>query len=498
MATYSLELKLNTKKASDCWYLENYFREVAKISNTVRRFAMRRIERLKRDKNYRDLLAQYIKLIKQDKEKEKETVGKELSVVVWSYGLTKFYLQKSALDLRKNLRYVHSTVYQKICDQVWKGVEKVLYADGKRMHFKKWDDFLSFEGKSNTTGIIYQDGKVYINCTPKRPKGGIILSVKLPNNKNSDHWNYETRCLCDPTKYCRIVRKKFSSGWCYYVQLIQEGIPPQKHVRGTGRIGIDIGTSTVATVSETACHLDVLGDSMETKEKEIRRLQRKMDRSRRATNPQNYKEDGRVKKGKKRWAYSHHYQKMRDQLKTMRRKRTASLKQWQETYANRLLEEGDEVYVEDMSFKALKKRKKKTEKKENGRYKSKKRFGKSIGNHAPAQFLTIVKRKLDQTGGKYHEVNTRKFKASQYDHVTDTYTRKKLTKRHHWADRDWVQRDLYSAFLLMNSDKSLEHADRDLCLLHYPSFKILHDQCIEEIITSDKHIPASFGFHRAA
>ena len=496
MATYSLELKLNTKKASDCRYLENYFREVARISNTVRRFAMRRIECLKRDKNYRDLLAQYIKLIKLKKEEEKEAVFKELSAVVWSYGLTKFHLQKSALDLRKNLRYVHSTIYQKICDQVWKGVEKVLYADGKRLHFKKWDDFLSFEGKSNTTGIIYQNEKVYINCTPKRSKGGIILSVKLPNNKDSDHWNYETRCLCDRTKYCRIVRKKFSSGWHYYVQLIQEGIPLQKHVRGTGRIGIDIGTSTVATVSETACHLDVLGDSVETKEKEIRRLQRKMDRSRRATNPQNYKEDGTIKKGKKRWIYSHHYRELRDQLKTIRRKRATALKQWQEIYANQLLEEGNEVYVEDMSFKGLQKRKKKTEKKENGRYKSKKRFGKSIGNHAPAQFLTIVKRKLDQTGGKYHKVNTRKFKASQYDHVTDTYTRKKLTKRHHWANRDWVQRDLYSAFLLMNSDKSLEHADRDLCLLHYPSFKKLHDQCIEEIIVSDKHIPASFGFRR--
>ena len=484
MATYSLELKLNTKKASDCRYLENYFREVAKISNTVRRFAMRRIERLKRDKKYRELLTQYIKL---DKGEEKDAVSKKLSAVVWSYGLTKFHLQKTALDLRKNLRYVHSTVYQKICDHVWRGVEKVLYADGKRLHFKKWDDFLSFEGKSNTTGIIYQNEKVYINCTPKRPKGGIILSVKLPNNKDSDHWNYETRCLCDPTKYCRIVRKKFSSGWHYYVQLIQEGIPPQKHARGIGRIGIDIGASTVATVSETACHLDVLGDSVETKEKEIRRLQRKMDRSRRATNPQNYKEDGTIKKGKKRWTYSHHYQKMRDQLKAMRRKRAAVLKQWQEIYANRLLEEGDEVYVEDMSFKGLQKRKKKTEKKKNGRFKSKKRFGKSI-----------VKRKLDQTGGKYHEVNTRKFKASQYDHVTDTYTKKKLTKRHHWADRDWVQRDLYSAFLLMNSDQSLEHADRDLCLLHYPSFKKLHDQCIEEIIASDKHIPASFGFRRPA
>ena len=172
MATYSLELKLNTKKASDCRYLENYFREVAKISNTVRRFAMRRIERLKRDKKYRELLTQYIKL---DKGEEKDAVSKKLSAVVWSYGLTKFHLQKTALDLRKNLRYVHSTVYQKICDHVWRGVEKVLYADGKRLHFKKWDDFLSFEGKSNTTGIIYQNEKVYINCTPKRPKGGIIL-----------------------------------------------------------------------------------------------------------------------------------------------------------------------------------------------------------------------------------------------------------------------------------------------------------------------------------
>lgn len=370
MATYSLELKLNTKKASDCRYLESYFREVAKISNTVRRFAMRRIGCLKRDKEYRNLLAQYIKL---DKGEEKEAVSKKLSAVVWSYGLTKFHLQKTALDLRKNLRYVHSTVYQKICDQVWRGVEKVLYADGKRLHFKKWDDFLSFEGKSNTTGIIYQNGKVYINCTPKRPKGGIILSVKLPNNKNSDHWNYETRCLCDPTKFCRIVRKKFSSGWHYYVQLIQEGVPPQKHVRGTGRIGIDIGTSTIATVSETACHLDVLGDSVETQEEEIKRLQRKMDRSRRATNPQNYNENGTIKKGKKRWSYSHHYRKMRDQLKSMRRKRAAALKQWQEIYANCLLEEGDEVYVEDMRFKALQKRKKNTEKKENGRYKSKKK-----------------------------------------------------------------------------------------------------------------------------
>ena len=121
-----------------------------------------------------------------------------------------------------------------------------------------------------------------------------------------------------------------------------------------------------------------------------------------------------------------------------------------------------------MSFKALKKRKKKTEKKENGRYKSKKRFGKSIGNHAPAQFLTIVKRKLDQTGGKYHEVNTRKFKASQYDHTADDYIKKKLSDRiYKLSDGTPVQRDWYSSFLLYCYDYKTKNIDKDKCILQF-------------------------------
>ena len=131
---------------------------------------MRRIERLKRDKKYRELLTQYIKL---DKGEDKDAVSKKLSAVVWSYGLTKFHLQKTALDLRKNLRYVHSTVYQKICDHVWRGVEKVLYADGKRLHFKKWDDFLSFEGIQYHRNHLSERKSIYQLYT-KRPKGGII------------------------------------------------------------------------------------------------------------------------------------------------------------------------------------------------------------------------------------------------------------------------------------------------------------------------------------
>ena len=48
-----------------------------------------------------------------------------------------------------------------------------------------------------------------------------------------------------------------------------------------------------------------------------------------------------------------------------------------------------------MNFKALAKRAKKTEKsKKTGRFKRKKRFGKSILNKAPSKVLTILDRKL--------------------------------------------------------------------------------------------------------
>ena len=62
MATYTLELKLHTKRASDIQYLENYFREVAKLSNTIRRFAIRQLGLLVRDPVYQTLLAEYRQL----------------------------------------------------------------------------------------------------------------------------------------------------------------------------------------------------------------------------------------------------------------------------------------------------------------------------------------------------------------------------------------------------------------------------------------------------
>ena len=319
--TYTLELALDISNLSTRNYLKNYFNEVAHLSNTVRRFAMRQLNLLKRDKQYKTLLKEYIALDKDNPHKKE--LSHQLSDIVRSYGLYKYGLDAFARNQRKNMKYIHSDVYANICDDIWQGVEKILYSNGKNIHFKKWDEFDSFENKKNSTGIIYDNGYVYINCSPKRQLHGTKIKVKMPRNKNSKHYQYEMDCLKDRTKYCRIVRRMFNNGWHYYVQLVQEGIPPQKHEVGKGRVGVDIGPSTAAIVSKNKCSLKELGtnqNEIKIFDKKIKKLQRQMDRSRRISNPHNYNEDSTIRKGKKKWSYSKRYYKTRNKLKTLQRK----------------------------------------------------------------------------------------------------------------------------------------------------------------------------------
>ncbi|MBU1746245.1 MAG: hypothetical protein KKA73_01020, partial [Chloroflexi bacterium] len=75
----------------------------------------------------------------------------------------------------------------------------------------------------------------------------------------------------------------------FYVQLVCEGHPYQKPQNqiGTGTVGLDIGPSTIAVVSETEALLLRFCDELQNRQKEIRRLQRQIDRQRQANNPAN-------------------------------------------------------------------------------------------------------------------------------------------------------------------------------------------------------------------
>src|SRR5260370_24345737 len=119
--------------------------------------------------------------------------------------------------------------------------------------------------------------------------------------------------LRHPIKYARLVRRKASSpkaqgadseGYRYYVQLALEGTPYQKkkHTVGTEVIGLDVGPSTIAIVPQQGgAQLLPFCEELRPDARSKRRLERRLDRQRRANNPQNYDEKGRIKKhGKKR------------------------------------------------------------------------------------------------------------------------------------------------------------------------------------------------------
>ena len=128
------------------------------------------------------------------------------------------------------------------------------------------------------------------------------------------------------------------------------------------------------------------------------------------------------------------------------------------------------------------------------KYKRKKRFGRSINRRAPARFLLELKRKAEAVGGVYAEVDTKEFKASQYNHVTDTYEKIPLSQREKEIGNRKVQRDLYSAFLIRNVDLDFRHPDREKCEYEFEHFANLQDQLILKMKESGLSMRQCFGF----
>jgi hypothetical protein len=169
----------------------------------------------------------------------------------------------------------------------------------------------------------------------------------------------------DKTKYVRILKREVREKVRYFVQLIQEGYPPTKRNRKvaddeTKRVGIDIGTSTIAISSKNKIELQELAPECKPNEKEIRRIQRKMDRSKRSTNPNNFNDNGTVKKGRLTWKYSNRYKNLRQNRKELYRKIAVQRKMSHEKLANDILALGSDVRVETMRFQSLQKRAKNT------------------------------------------------------------------------------------------------------------------------------------------
>jgi len=94
------------------------------------------------------------------------------------------------------------------------------------------------------------------------------LSLQIICDQNN---SYELEAFQNDIAYCRVVRKWVRKKYKFYVQIVFKGIPPAKRNKetghfkrttGSGDVGLDIGLSTLAIVSEKKVKLGCFNGKM--------------------------------------------------------------------------------------------------------------------------------------------------------------------------------------------------------------------------------------------
>ena len=291
----------------------------------------------------------------------------------------------------------------------------------------------SIESKTNDTGIRWKAGTGCIEWH------GLCLRAKLdPSGKDE----YLLDALRHDTKFCRILWRVEKGNRRWYAQLAQEGLPPLKHQTGLGKVGMDVGPSTVAICCGQTAELVSFCPTIKQPWKEARKLQRALDRSRRDTNPECFNTDGTWKKGKRQTVFSNRYKKTRNELAEAERRLAAERKRSHGELANAIISHGNTVQSERISYRSFQKN-----------------YGRSVKVKAPGMFIAMLHRKAESAGGAFVDLDTRDLKLSQYDHPTGTFTKKPLNQRWHVLGdgSGIVQRDIYSSFLAYCVEDNRHH-----------------------------------------
>jgi len=359
-------------------------------------------------------------------------------------GFNEYNLHGFSKTIRANSHFsdhIDAFTEQKIMTRAYQATNKyVMRSDGKgRPRYKGINQLDSVEGKSNGAGIRFINGKVIWSKLKVEP----LFDTK-------DKHDVQAWALGCKTKYVRLVRREIKGEYRYFVQLVQEGkaLIKEKNKIGNGTVGLDLGPSLIAGVSNKEALIEEFCSGINTIHKTVKKVQRKIERSRRITNPDNYEPDfikinsngktikkkGKVKKGAKNFVKSGRYLKEKVALTEANRKLSAYRKTLQGQLVNRVLMMGNDIRLEKINYRAWQRL-----------------FGKSVGHHAPGM-LSILKRKAESAGGSVTEVPVL-HRLSQTC-ICGSVEKKSRNMRWHSCKKcnAYAQRDLFSAFLVRFAD----------------------------------------------
>ncbi len=470
-----------------------------KAGNELTAIMRNNYKQLLRTKEYGKLKNLYGKYSEKKEKEKRKDIAKQMEEMQKQYNVTWDFCRTSMIPIGK--KYGLNSIFALTkAEDIWSGIEKCLYGNGKEIHFTKYGNYSSIRAKQSDRGIILKIRDNSVILKYNKFSFGLIEKDRFHNDEIKAIINYmsqpevvdenavitlteygictDTYRPCYVTFVPQIIRNKLR----IFAHITVEGKAKPKydqygnprHNYGQGNVGCDIGVQTIAYTSKSEVGLKNLaerGTSISDRERQERLLYRRMDRSRRATNPDNYNPDGTIKKGRKTWKYSNRYKKLKAKYSELCRINAINRKIAINEDVNHIRSLGNIFVTESENADRLKKKAKNTTKADNGKYRRKKRFGKSIQNRCPGYFQMQVKKKFESTGGLYYEA-ANDYRASQYDHTADDYIKKKLSQRiYKLTDGTEVQRDWYSSYLLYCFDNIKQEINKDKC---NKEFKVLH------------------------
>ncbi len=434
--TFLLELPL-TVDSGQAKRLRAHFEAARQLYNALLAEALGRLKRMRADPRW-----QAARALPRSQKRER---GAAFSQLRQEYGFSEYALHAFAKDANCVwlADHIDSMMAQTLATRAYQAANRVCLGKAKKVRFRsKGRGLDSVENKWEKSGLRFA-----LQPPEEGNQGWLIWGKDRLPAIIDWHDPVVKYGLDHRIKYARLVRRKASSpkaqgadaqGYRYHVQLILEGTPYKKpkHTPGHDVIGLDLGPSTLAIVPrEGEARLVPLCEKLRPDDRKKRRLERKLDRQRRANNPQNYDEKGRVKKHGKRhltWKNSKGYLATRQRLARQEHKLAAHRKSLHGRLVYEIVRVGNVIHIEKVSYQGWQKR-----------------FGKSVGLRAPGMLIDHLRRTVASTGGILTEFPTRTTKLSQYCHGCKEYVKKPLSQRWHECACGIgpVQRDLYSAWL---------------------------------------------------
>jgi putative transposase len=369
-------LVVNRREAA---ILKQRLRVRGRLRNAALQTMLRRLDRMRSDQRWQAARALT--------GKQKTNAYRELER---TYGLSKRESCNAAFAHWRDSRWMPAVIDSRIAlelgTEIWQQVAAYAYGRQERPRFKSARESVCAWGADNNAGLVLRGGQVLWR-NKLTPRKNLALALVISGREFAKR--VEGREVVRVGIKREIVRgrERFFALLCLRAEPYRE----QQYLESVKNsvVVIDAGPSQLALVTNTGSERLSLASPqlLEQRKREqgrLRRRQRALDRSRRATNPGCFDRRGRWRKGTKASRRSKRYRRLVQRQRADAR-RAAEQRRVDETrLARRIVtEHGSRLATEAVAFRAW----------------QRSRYGRRIGFTAPASALGRIARECVRVGG---------------------------------------------------------------------------------------------------